>query len=40
MKKMMKMMMKGGGKLPPGFGGDGPGGLPGGMPGGLQLPGR
>ena len=31
MKKMMKLMMKGGGKLPPGFGGD--------MPGGMQLPG-
>jgi signal recognition particle subunit SRP54 len=34
MKKMMKMMMKGGGKLPPGFDGG-----PGGMPGGMQLPG-
>ncbi len=37
MRKMMKTMLKGGGKLPPGFGGD-DGGLPG-MPGGLQLPG-
>jgi signal recognition particle subunit SRP54 len=37
MKKMMKMMMKGGGKLPPGFDG-GPGGMPG-MPGGMQMPG-
>jgi signal recognition particle subunit SRP54 len=35
MKKMMKMMMKGGGKLPPGFGGD----MPGGPGGGMQLPG-
>jgi signal recognition particle subunit SRP54 len=36
MRKMMKMMMKGGGKLPPGFGGDGG---PGGNPlEGLQLP--
>jgi signal recognition particle subunit SRP54 len=36
MKKMMKMMMKSGGKLPPGFG-DGGGGMPG-MPGSMQLP--
>ena len=38
MRKMMKMMMKGGGKLPPGFGGDdGAGGMQ--LPNGLQLPG-
>ena len=36
MRKMMRMMMKGGGKLPPGFGGpDGPQ-LPG--PGGIGMP--
>jgi signal recognition particle subunit SRP54 len=35
MKKMMKVMMKGGGKLPPGFD-PGAGGA---MPGGMQLPG-
>jgi signal recognition particle subunit SRP54 len=39
MKKMMKMMMKGGGKLPPGFDGSGGGaGMPG-MPPGGSLPG-
>ncbi len=38
MRKMMKMMMKGGGKLPPGFGGDdGAGGIQ--LPNGMQLPG-
>ncbi|MCZ4495689.1 MAG: signal recognition particle protein [Thermoleophilia bacterium] len=40
-KKMMKMMMKGGGKLPPGFGGDGGagGGFPGlGGPGAGNMP--
>ena len=42
MRKMMKQLMKGGGKLPPGFGGDdgmgGPGGLQ--LPNGMQLPGN
>jgi signal recognition particle subunit SRP54 len=39
MRKMMKQMMKGGGKLPPGFGGDMPGGMPELPLGGGQFPG-
>lgn len=37
MRKMMKTLMKGGGKLPPGFGGDG-GGMPAGFPGAIPGP--